>query len=76
MRNKVRAKLAKELGVSIPLVKHWENGIRRIPAEQAIPIAYATNWQITLPELRSDIYPTDYRPPWPAANTASTPSAG
>lgn len=48
---------AKTIGVSVPAVKHYRNGIRRVSPINVIPVCAATGWQITPHELRPDIYP-------------------
>lgn len=56
---------AKTLGVSVPAVKHYRNGIRRIAPSNVISICAATGWKVTPHEARPDIYPnpTDGLPP-------------
>jgi len=48
---------AKTLGVSVPAVKHYRNGIRKVSPINVISVCAATDWQVTPYELRPDIYP-------------------
>lgn len=46
-----------EVGVTQGMVHQWLRNIRRVSSEKVIPVARATNWQVTPHELRPDIYP-------------------
>lgn len=56
--------MARRLSVSQQAVWQWLKA-GRTPAEQVIPMAKATHWQITPHQIRPDIYPnpTDGLPP-------------
>lgn len=49
--------VADAIGVSLSLIKSYISGARRVTAENVIPIAEATNFEVTPHELRPDIYP-------------------
>ncbi|MBF0436498.1 MAG: helix-turn-helix domain-containing protein [Magnetococcales bacterium] len=51
MRGEVRQVIARAAGVSPGAVRHWENGIRNVPAKRAPMIEAATNGQVTIMEL-------------------------
>ena len=51
-----RVAVADALGVSEMAVRHWCNGIRRIPGERCIDVEEATNGAVTRYELRPDIF--------------------
>lgn len=55
------AKLAKEIGVLLPVMYDWVNEKRPIPAYWCFPIEKATHGLVTRPDLR----PNDWRDIWP-----------
>jgi DNA-binding transcriptional regulator YdaS (Cro superfamily) len=55
-RRGVRESIARALGVSEVAVRHWMNGIRRVPGNQCIPLERLTGRHVTRYELRPDIF--------------------
>jgi DNA-binding transcriptional regulator YdaS (Cro superfamily) len=55
-RRVARESIARALGVSEVAVRHWMNGIRRVPGHHCIPLELLTGRQVTRYELRPDIF--------------------
>ena len=58
------SELAKALGVSKQAVSHWRTGRYRVPAEHCRKIECLTGGQVTVHDLRPDVFgpaPTDRR---------------
>jgi len=45
------------LGVSVPAIKHYRNGIRKVSPSKVLATCKATGWTVTPHELRPDLYP-------------------
>lgn len=58
-RRRVLQVIAYRLGVTESAVRHWTNGIRRIPAERVLAVEHVTGGEVTRYELRPDIYPVE-----------------
>lgn len=50
-------KASSTLGVSVPAIKHYRNGIRKVSPSKVLAICKATGWTVTPHELRPDLYP-------------------
>lgn len=63
-------KASSALGVSIPAIKHYRNGIRKVSPSKVLATCKATGWTVTPHELRPDLYPnpTDGLPAGEAAH--------
>jgi Putative antitoxin of bacterial toxin-antitoxin system, YdaS/YdaT len=55
-RRLLRESIARAMGVSEVAVRHWVNGIRRVPGTHCIPLELLTGRQVTRYELRPDIF--------------------
>ena len=64
-RRRVRQDIAQRLGITESAVRHWANGVRRVPAERVLTIEQVTGGQVTRYELRPDIYPPEATYPGP-----------
>ena len=64
-RRRVRQDIAQRLKVTESAVRHWANGVRRVPAERVLAVEHATGGQVTRYDLRPDIYPLEAPYPGP-----------
>jgi DNA-binding transcriptional regulator YdaS (Cro superfamily) len=55
-RAAARHKLARALGLTEGAVRHWCNGIRRVPPIRCLDIEAATCGEVTREELRPDVF--------------------
>ena len=75
-RRLVRERIAERAGVKEPVIRHYANGTRPVPAKHAIPIAEATGFAVLPHDLCATIYPnpTDGLPPSVRQSAATTGS--
>lgn len=58
-RHNVRKRLGTAIGVTEVAVRHYVNGIRRVPAERVLSLEAATHGLVPKHRIRPDLYPPE-----------------
>ncbi len=61
--------LAERVGSSVAYLQHCKYGNRRMSADLALRLEWASGGELTAPELRPDL-------PWPGSSTPPAPTPG